>query len=102
MLASGAIYTGASTGTRLLTGAVLAAYRAEGGPGGALGLPTSEVVRTPTGQQRASFQRGAIVIEPNGTVSVVVPRGTSRPGDLTRATPNGQGGRSRRTPSDLS
>lgn len=97
-----AIYTSEATGTQLLNGAVLAAYRAEGGPSGSLGFPTSEVVRAPNGQQRASFVRGAIVIEPNGSVSVLTPRGTSSPGDLSRSTPSGSGARRRRTPSDLS
>jgi uncharacterized protein with LGFP repeats len=96
-LADATIYAGASTGTWLLHGPVLTAYREAGGPGGSLGLPTSGVATTTLGQTRGSFELGAIVIEPDGTVSVLHHRGTRRPSELARTLPD-PGGASRRTP----
>jgi hypothetical protein len=94
------LWSSAATGTWLLHGAVLAAYLAEGGPGGRLGLPTSGVARTPAGQQRASFVGGAIVVGPGGGVDVLLRRATRRPADLARTSPTGPA-RPTRSPRDL-
>jgi hypothetical protein len=100
-LARARLYAGSTTGAWLLHGEVLDAYLARGGPGGSLGLPTSGVADTPAGQRRASFERGAIVVEPDGSVSVLTPRLTRSPGDLARTTPDGGGARTPRSPRDL-
>ncbi len=46
---AGRVYWSAGTGASALTGAVLARYTALGGPGGTLGLPTSDEVAAPRG-----------------------------------------------------
>jgi hypothetical protein len=100
--ADATLYAGSATGTWLLTGPVLAAYQANGGPNGSLGLPTSGVATTRAGQRRASFERGAIVIEPDGSVSVLRTRAARSPSELARTAPDPQpGGREPRSPSDL-
>jgi hypothetical protein len=98
--ADATLYAGA-TGTWLLTGPILTAYGSNGGPGGSLGLPTSGIAASPAGQQRASFERGAIVIEPGGSVSVLQTRGTRSPSELARTAPDTTAGRVPRRPSDL-
>jgi hypothetical protein len=95
------LFAGTTTGTWLLHGEVLSAYLGQDGPSGPLGLPTSGVARTPAGQLRASFEHGAIVIEPDGSWSVLTPRGSRSPGDLARRTPEGSTDRTPRTPGDL-
>lgn len=55
--AHGRIYYSTSTGAHELYGPLLAAYRARGGAGSALGLPTTGVKQTATGQ-RADFEQG--------------------------------------------
>ncbi|MGY1845720.1 hypothetical protein ACI79Y_19640, partial [Modestobacter sp. SYSU DS0875] len=50
----GEVYASAATGGRAVPAVLLAAYQAAGGPGGALGFPTSQAGRTPDG--KASFQ----------------------------------------------
>jgi hypothetical protein len=102
-LADATLYAGTVTGTWLLHGAVLTAYREAGGPGGSLGLPTSGVATTPLGQTRGSFELGAIVIEPDGAVSLLHHRDARRPSQLARTLPDpgGAGRRIPRRPSDL-
>jgi hypothetical protein len=80
---------------------VLDAYLAEGGPSGHLGLPTSDRVIQGNGQTRASFEHGAIVIEPGGAVSVVRARTGRGPGQLTGRTPGGGSTRTGYGPGDL-
>lgn len=100
-LRSGSIYRSATTGARLLVDPVLSAYLDHGGPSGALGLPTSDVAETRGGQTRASFEHGALVIEPDGRVSVVFPRATRSASDLTTTRPLGGPTRPSRSPTDL-
>jgi hypothetical protein len=102
-LADATLYAGTATGTWLLHGAVLTAYREAGGPAGSLGLPTSGVATTRLGQTRGSFELGAIVIEPDGSVSVLHHRVARRPSQLARTLPDpgGSGARTPRRPSDL-
>ncbi|MTV27460.1 twin-arginine translocation signal domain-containing protein [Nitriliruptoraceae bacterium ZYF776] len=100
-LADGGLYTSPATGTRYLTGDVHRAYVANGGPNGALGLPTSDRVVVGNGQVRASFENGAIVIEPNGSVSVLRSRSTRAPSGLDRTSPDGTRRRPQRDPSEL-
>jgi hypothetical protein len=100
-LANATLYVGAGTGTRVLAGPVLSAYEAEGGPDGSLGLPTSDVITLSNGQRRASFEGGAIVIEPGGSVSVVRRRDGRSPSELSRRTPDGRAPRRGYTPEDL-
>lgn len=97
----GALYVGPGTGARALQGRALDAYRDAGGPDGTLGLPTSEPVRAPNGQLRTSFERGALIVETDGSVSQVSWRQPRRPGDLTGAGVGGDGARTSRSPSDL-
>lgn len=59
--ARGAIFFETSLGAHELHGPVLAAYQDRGGPGGALGFPTSDVRRRPNGNLWATFQHGQIV-----------------------------------------
>lgn len=63
----GTIYHSEATGPHLLDGPVLAFYEREGGAGGKLGFPTSDVRRLKNGNLRASFERGAITCRPDGT-----------------------------------
>lgn len=95
------LWVGPGTGTRALWGPVLAAYLTHGGASGTLGLPTSDPVSTPAGQTRASFQHGALIVEPTGTVTLVTARSSRSPHDLARTTPDGAPGRRRHSPSDL-
>jgi hypothetical protein len=99
-LASARIWTGA-TGTWTLSGPLLDAYLANGGPNGSLGLPTAPPMTADNGQRRAAFEGGAVVVEPDGSVSVVRARSTSAPSGLGRTSPTGTGGRSARRPGDL-
>jgi uncharacterized protein with LGFP repeats len=46
---------------------VLARYFDEGGPAGHLGFPTSDVHRLKNGNLRASFERGVITCDPDGS-----------------------------------
>jgi hypothetical protein len=101
LLVAGGVYAKHGAGTVLLSGAVWQRYRDEGGPDGRLGLPTSEPVSLPNGQVRTSFEFGAIVREPDGTLSVVVVRRGRGPGDLQRTSPTGTGRRAGRRPSEL-
>ncbi len=100
-MASAAIFASAA-GTFLLAGAVHTAYRSEGGADGRLGLPTSEAVSVPNGQQRTSFENGAIIFEPDGTTNVVMTRGGRPPSQLQRTSPDGTRPRGGRAPSELS
>jgi uncharacterized protein with LGFP repeats len=63
----GTIYYRDATGAHLLDGPVLAFYKANGGPGGKLGFPTSDVRRMPNGNLRASFEHGRITCNTDGT-----------------------------------
>lgn len=63
----GTIYHSVATGAHLLDGPVLAFYKANGGPGGKLGFPTSDVRRMPNGNLRASFEHGRITCRTDGT-----------------------------------
>jgi len=64
------IYHSDATGARALDGPVLEVYLDNGGPGGSLGFPTSDVRKQPNGNLRVSFERGVITCRPNGTCSV--------------------------------
>lgn len=97
-----ALLVAGATGTRLLTGPILDAYEDEGGPEGRLGLPTSSSTTVRTGQRRASFEHGAIVISRDGSVEVLEHRRGRTPDDLATTTPQGGDARTgRRTPDDL-
>ena len=101
-LADASLFVGPGTGVRALSGRILDEYDAAGGPGGSLGLPTSDVVRVDNGQQRASFEGGALVIEPGGTVRRLSRR-TPRPASSVNGTgPDGTAPRTPRSPADLS
>jgi hypothetical protein len=82
VLAGATLYRGPGTGTRYLDGPLLTAYLEQGGPNGSLGLPTSDPVVQSNGQRRASFEQGAIVIAPDGSVSVLRERVGRRPQDM--------------------
>jgi hypothetical protein len=99
--ASAGIYAGPTTGTHLLTGTIWRAYRDEGGPNGRLGLPISEAIGLPNGQQRASFEHGAIIREPGGSVSVLRLRTGRDPSQLQRTAPDGTSPRRGRDPDEL-
>jgi hypothetical protein len=100
-LAAGGVYWKRDAGTYLLAGATWRAYQDAGGPNGRLGLPTSERVSLPNGQVRASFEFGAIVLEPDGSTSVVEVRRGRAPTALQRTSPTGTGGRTGRRPTEL-
>lgn len=57
---NGSIYFKDGLGAFELHDPVLAAYLDEGGPGGSLGFPTSDVRTMPNGNLRATFEYGAI------------------------------------------
>jgi hypothetical protein len=95
------IYVGGGAGAMLLTGVIHRAYRAEGGPGGRLGLPISEAISLPNGQQRVSFQKGAIIREPNGSTSVLTLRSGRPPSELRRTSPDATRPRGGRSPGEL-
>ncbi|MFA9429553.1 LGFP repeat-containing protein [Egicoccus sp. AB-alg2] len=102
VLANGTIYSAPGTsGTRLLQDPTLSAYQSAGGPGGSLGLPTSETIRVSNGQQRTSFEGGVIVIEPGGSVSVVRPRDATAPDRLASRNPARTSGRTPTSPNHL-
>jgi SpoIID/LytB domain protein len=56
----GTIYFKDGVGAFELHDPVLAFYAEQGGPGGSLGFPTSDVRRMPNGNLRATFENGAI------------------------------------------
>ena len=61
----GRVFWSQQTGAHSVLGAIGAAYQGEGGPAGALGLPTSGENATPDGRGRFStFQNGAIYWSP--------------------------------------
>lgn len=63
---------------------ILAAYLAAGGPGGELGLPTSDSYRTRTGHHRGAFQGGSLEIDrTSGAIRRSARRATRSPQDLT-------------------
>ncbi len=57
------LYWSSATGSKYLTGAVLAAYRGAGGASGELGFPTTDVTKTSTGT-KALFSNGMITCQP--------------------------------------
>jgi SpoIID/LytB domain protein len=59
--ARGTIFFEAAPGAHELHGPVLTAYQDRGGPGGALGFPTSDVRRRQNGNLWATFEHGRIV-----------------------------------------
>jgi uncharacterized protein with LGFP repeats len=65
----GRIYDGPSTGAHALWGNVLTIYLRHGGPGGALGMPTSRVQARDGGGVRAHFAHGTIACR-HGTCHV--------------------------------
>jgi hypothetical protein len=69
-------YHSSGTGVRALSGPVLDRYLEEGGPAGSLGFPTTDVFTDRAGQQRATFEGGAIVVDPGGVSRVLRPRPT--------------------------
>ncbi|MFA9445948.1 LGFP repeat-containing protein [Egicoccus sp. AB-alg6-2] len=101
-LERGAIFVGPGTGARVLSGPILAAYDEAGGPAGALGLPTSDVVRVANGQQRASFVGGAIVIDRNGAVQRLTRRSPRPARAVDGSGPDGTAPRTPRRASELS
>jgi uncharacterized protein with LGFP repeats len=50
---------------------VLNRYLDKGGPGGRLGFPTSDVHRLQNGNLRASFERGVITCDADGSSCTV-------------------------------
>jgi hypothetical protein len=74
----GEVFSSTITGTRVLTGPVLAAYGRTGGPDGSLGLPTTE--DTPTSGGSATVFQGGRIYSEAVTGAHVVPIG----GFLTR------------------
>jgi hypothetical protein len=70
---NGAAFWSQLTDVRLLYGAVLLRYRDEGGPAGALGWPTSDIVAAPDGRESATFERGTITYDPATGQTEVVP-----------------------------
>lgn len=65
------LYFKAGLGAHSLRGPVLASYRDEGGPGGRLGFPTSDVRTLDNGNMRASFEHGTITCRPDGSTCSV-------------------------------
>ena len=62
----GRVFWSQATGAHSVLGAIGAAYQAEGGPDGVLGLPTSGETTTPDGRGRFStFQNGVIYWSPS-------------------------------------
>ncbi|MEO3933832.1 hypothetical protein WMO79_13625 [Micrococcaceae bacterium Sec7.4] len=57
---NGAIYCTATTGARISTGAIRAAWGAQGWENGPLGYPVSDVRTAPNGAQSQGYQNGAI------------------------------------------
>ena len=61
----GRVFWSQKTGAHSVIGAIGAAYQAEGGPGGPLGLPVSDEIVAPDGKGRFSrFENGAIYWSP--------------------------------------
>ncbi|WP_029432607.1 hypothetical protein [Blastococcus sp. URHD0036] len=64
----GSVYWSQATGAHRLAGPVLSAWSIGGGAGGPMGLPTSDVGRTPDGlADYGHFQRGSIYVTASGT-----------------------------------
>ena len=63
----GTIYSSDATGTHELHGPVLDRYKDEGGPGGALGFPITDVRKLKNGNVRARFQDGVITCQADGS-----------------------------------
>lgn len=62
----GRVFWSQRHGAHSVVGAIGAAYQAEGGPGGPLGMPTSDETPTPDGKGRFSlFENGAIYWSPS-------------------------------------
>jgi hypothetical protein len=100
--ANATVYDSPGTGVRALSGPVLARYLDEGGPGGSLGFPTTDVFTDRSGQQRASFEHGAILTAPgSSTTRVLRKRATRRPGDAGLPPADDLVRRTPRTPSEL-
>ena len=72
-----ALFAGAGLPARALSDPVLSHYLEAGGPAGPLGPPTSDSFHTWTGQHRASFEGGAIEVDPaTGQGRLLEPRST--------------------------
>ncbi|PRY51872.1 uncharacterized protein with LGFP repeats [Geodermatophilus tzadiensis] len=69
----GRIYSSAATGAREVHGAILDTYLAQGGPAGALGLPTSNEYAVPEGRA-GDFEHGRIVCNTTTGTLTVTPR----------------------------
>jgi stage II sporulation protein D len=68
--AKATIYFRSGLGAHAIGGAVLGAYLGEGGPGGRLGFPTTDVRTLADGSKRARFEGGVITCDGSGcTVS---------------------------------
>ncbi|MGQ0671189.1 MAG: SpoIID/LytB domain-containing protein [Actinomycetota bacterium] len=63
------IYYREGAGAHELSGAILDFYLAQGGPGGALGFPTSDVTTKPNGSTTATFEHGTVTCTPSGSCS---------------------------------
>jgi SpoIID/LytB domain protein len=63
----GTIYSSDVAGTHELHGPVLDRYEDEGGPGGALGFPTTDVRQLKNGNVRARFENGVITCRADGS-----------------------------------
>ena len=67
-------YWSKPTGVRWLSGPILGRYLREGGPGGTLAYPTSDVqTDTTTGFERATFEGGVITHDPQTGQTEVLP-----------------------------
>lgn len=75
------VYASPGTGVRALTGPVLERYLDEDGPRGDLGFPTSDLFTDRFGQQRATFEHGAIAFDPAAGSSRVLHARTTRSRD---------------------
>jgi SpoIID/LytB domain protein len=67
----GTIYHSDATGAHELHGPVLDRYQDEGGPGGSLGFPTTDVRTLANGNLRARFENGVITCRPDGSSCTV-------------------------------
>jgi SpoIID/LytB domain protein len=65
------IYFSGATGAHDLSGPVLERYKDEGGPGGPLGFPTTDVEVLAGGRERATFEHGTITCQPDGSSCTV-------------------------------
>jgi hypothetical protein len=96
------VYDSPGTGVRALSGPVLDRFLEEGGPAGSLGFPTTDVFTDRSGQQRASFEHGAIVTEPSSnTTRILSHRAARTPGEVARTPADGLTRRDTRSPSEL-